>query len=76
MKGALPPSSSDSFFTVSALWRISSRPTSVEPVKLSLRTVGLRVISPPMALDEPVSTDSRPAGTPARWASSAKARAE
>ena len=76
MKGALPPSSSESFLIVSALWRISMRPTSVEPVKLSLRTSGLRVISPPIWLAEPVSTDSRPLGTPARSASSANANAE
>ena len=48
MKGALPPSSSETFFTVGAHWAISSRPTSVEPVKESLRTIGLAVSSPPM----------------------------
>ena len=41
MKGALPPSSSDTFFTVPAHCSISSLPTSVDPVKLSLRTVGV-----------------------------------
>eukprot|EP00967_Tisochrysis_lutea_P102282 scaffold153868_cov36-Tisochrysis_lutea.AAC.3 len=30
-KGALPPSSSESRFTVDAHWRISSFPTAVEP---------------------------------------------
>ena len=48
MKGALPPSSRDTFFTVSALARMSSLPTSVEPVKESLRTRGLPVSSRPM----------------------------
>ncbi|MNK59195.1 hypothetical protein D3C87_782950 [compost metagenome] len=76
MKGALPPSSSDSFLIVSADCFMSVRPTSVEPVKVSLRTMGLRVISPPIWLAEPVSTDSRPLGTPARSASTAKASAE
>src|SRR3546814_10261582 len=40
-KGALPPSSSEIFVTVEAHCCISSLPTSVEPVKESLRTIGL-----------------------------------
>ena len=40
MNGALPPSSSESFFTVAAHCAISSLPTAVEPVNESLRTVG------------------------------------
>ena len=40
MNGALPPSSSDIFFTVPAHCAISFLPISVEPVKVSLRTVG------------------------------------
>ena len=44
MKGALPPSSSETFFTVEAHWRIKSLPISVEPVKVSLRTVGFAVM--------------------------------
>ena len=50
MKGALPPSSSETFFTVPAHCAISSLPISVEPVKVSLRTSGFEVISPPIAL--------------------------
>ncbi len=77
MKGALPPSSSDTFFTVSADWRIRILPTSVEPVKDSLRTIGLAVSSPPMATgSDPVTMLNTPAGTPARSASSASARAD
>ncbi len=38
MKGALPPSSSESFFSVSAERRARCLPTGVEPVKLILRT--------------------------------------
>src|SRR6266704_1027005 len=49
MKGALPPSSRDSFLTVGAHCAISRLPTSVEPVKDSLRTLALAVSSPPMA---------------------------
>ena len=76
MNGALPPSSSDSFFIVPAHCAISFLPTSVEPVKVSLRTVGLAVISPPIAAAEPVITLKTPGGTPARSASSASASAE
>ena len=46
MSGALPPSSSDTFFTVPAHCDIRSLPTSVEPVNDSLRTVGFDVSSP------------------------------
>src|SRR3546814_17582964 len=38
MKGAFPPSSIDAFLIVGAHWTSSSRPTSVDPVKLSLLT--------------------------------------
>src|SRR5450759_1353740 len=76
MKGALPPSSIEVFFTVLAHCAISFLPISVEPVKVSLRTSGLVLISPPMAEAEPVTTESTPLGTPARSASSAMARAE
>src|SRR5437879_2348400 len=47
MNGALPPNSSDSFLTVPAHCCISNLPVSVEPVKVSLRTVGFEVSSPP-----------------------------
>src|SRR5580704_15329661 len=76
MKGALPPSSSDSFFTVPAHCSISSLPISVEPVKVSLRTIGFDVISPPISLAAPVTQEKTPAGTPARSASSHSASAE
>jgi hypothetical protein len=49
MKGALPPSSIDTFFTVSADCRISSLPTSVEPVKVILRTSSRAIIAPAIA---------------------------
>jgi hypothetical protein len=76
MKGALPPNSRPSVFTWSALWRIRTRPISVEPVNVILRIVGLDVISPPMARAFPVTTLKTPLGTPARCASSAMASAE
>ncbi len=40
MNGALPPSSIEQFTTVSAASRSRTRPTSVDPVKDSLRTRG------------------------------------
>ncbi|MCY1210383.1 hypothetical protein D9M68_500570 [compost metagenome] len=61
---------------VSADCRIRMRPTSVEPVKLSLRTTGLAVSSPPMATASPVITLNSPAGSPARSASTASASAD
>ena len=47
MNGALPPSSSETFFTVDAHCAISSLPTSVEPVNENLRTSGFCVSSRP-----------------------------
>lgn len=49
MKGALPPSSRETFFTWPAHCAINSFPTAVEPVKRSLRTIGLDVISCPIS---------------------------
>ena len=60
----------------SAQLAISWLPTSVEPVKLTLRTTGELVMVSAMAAAEPVMTLMTPAGMPARWASSASAKAE
>ena len=76
MNGALPPSSSETFLSVPAHCCISCLPISVEPVKVSLRTSGFEVISPPSTLPGPVTTLNTPLGTPARSASSAMASAE
>src|SRR5271165_2070688 len=76
MNGALPPNSSDSFLTVPAHCCISNLPTSVEPVKVNLRTVGFEVSSPPISFDGPVTQEKTPLGTPARSANSHKAKAE
>src|SRR6185295_7367829 len=54
----------------------STLPTSVEPVKVTLRTIGLEVISPPISRADPVSTLKIPAGIPARSARTAIASAE
>ena len=76
MNGALPPSSSETFFTVPAHCSIRSLPISVEPVKVSLRTIGFEVSSPPTSLAPPVTHENTPFGTPARSASSHSASAE
>src|SRR6266404_3005791 len=76
MNGALPPSSSDSFLTVPAHCCISNLPTSVEPGKVNLRTVGFEVSSPPTSFDGPVTQEKTPLGTPARSAISHSANAE
>src|SRR5215467_787856 len=76
MNGVLPPSSNDSFFTVPAHFCIANLPTSIEPVKVNLRTVGLLVSSPPISFDGPVTQEKTPFGTPARSASSHRAKAE
>ena len=57
MNGASPPNSSDNFLTVPAHCCISNLPISVEPVKVSLRTIGFEVSSPPISLDPPGHTD-------------------
>ena len=65
--GALPPSSIEELTTFSAASASSTRPTSVEPVKDSLRTAGWRSIA---ATAGPVGTGvtrlTTPRGTPAR----------
>ncbi|CRF29100.1 Uncharacterised protein [Mycobacterium tuberculosis] len=63
--GACPPSSIDTFFIVSADWRTSSLPTSVEPVKVILRTTGLAIKVPTTSEAEPFTRFATPLGTPA-----------
>ena len=77
MNGALPPNSSDNFLTVPAHCYISNLLISVEPVKVSLRTVGFEVISPPpISFEPPVTQEKTPFGTPARSANSHSANAQ
>jgi len=75
-KAAFPPSSSEIFLTVSALCRIRTRPTSVEPVKVSFRTIGFAVNSPPISAADPVRTFRTPLGIPASSPRTARANAE
>src|SRR3954470_117428 len=76
MNGALPPSSMLVFLMVGAHCASSFAPTSVDPVKVSLRTSGLPVSSPPVSPEGPVITLQTPAGMPARSARTASASAE
>src|SRR5215469_4140621 len=76
MNGALPPNSIEVFFTVAAHCSINSFPISVEPVKVSLRTVGFEVISPPISEAGPFTQEKTPFGSPARSPSSHSASAE
>src|SRR5215472_4598486 len=76
INGALPPNSIEVFLTVAAHSSISNLPTSVEPVKVSLRTVGLLVSSPPISFDGPVMQEKTPFDRPARSANLHKAKAE
>ena len=78
MNGALPPSSSESFFRVGAHCSISLMPTPVEPVNDNLRTMGLAHSSAPTSRERSASAGSTlnsPAGMPARSASTASASA-
>ncbi len=75
MKGALPPSSIDTRLTLRAHCSSRILPTSVEPVKESLRTVGFPVSSAPVSPEGPVMMFITPAGRPARSASTPMASA-
>ena len=77
MNGALPPSSSETFFTVDAHCAISCLPTSVDPVNENFFTSGFVVSSLPTRDDLVEGTTlNTPFGSPARCASSASASAE
>mmetsp|Transcript_4385 Transcript_4385/g.15565 ORF Transcript_4385/g.15565 Transcript_4385/m.15565 type:complete len:282 (+) Transcript_4385:1315-2160(+) len=74
--GALPPSSRETFFTVSAAPAMSILPTAVDPVNAIFFTSGDLSMVRPMAGASPITTLSTPGGMPARFASSASANAE
>src|SRR6201999_2860990 len=74
--GALRPTSIEQLSTVSAAWRSSCRPTSVEPVKDSLRTRGSAIMAAPTGPGWDVGTTlTTPDGTPASVSSAARASA-
>ena len=63
MFGDLPPSSSDTRFSVSAQPRMIALPTAVEPVKVILSMPGCATIALPVS-PKPVSTLRMPLGRP------------
>jgi hypothetical protein len=71
MLGDLPPSSSETRFTLPADARMIFWPTSVEPVKAILSTPGCSASAAPAA-PMPVTTLKTPGGKPASIASSAR----
>ncbi len=72
--GALPPSSIETFSTPSAACAISFCPTSVDPVKLSLRSLGSSMMGLATSPEEvAVITLSTPFGNPASSRSWARA---
>ena len=76
MKGALPPSSSDTRLTVPMQAAASILPTGVEPVKVNLAIRGSVVRTVPIGAGGPVTILNTPAGSPASAPSTARARAE
>ena len=75
MYGALPPSSSEMCFIVSAEAAYRSFPTRVDPVNEILRTVLDAVIALPIASASPDTTFRTPLGMPARSPRCARASA-
>jgi hypothetical protein len=75
MLGDFPPSSSVMRFSVSAEFRMISRPVDVSPVKAILSMPGWATISRPSVVPVPVTTLSTPGGRPTSLAICASARA-
>src|ERR1700733_15598692 len=73
--GALPPSSSPSFFTPTEACLYRILPTSVDPVKPTKRTAGCAQSTSPIGGASPVMTLKTPLGTPAFSASAISAKA-
>ena len=73
--GALPPSSIDTFFMVSAELRTSVFPTAVDPVNEILRTSWLAIMASLISEVLPATAFSTPSGTPACFASVSSAKA-
>ncbi len=76
MKGACPPNSNDRRFMVSVACFMRILPTSVEPVKDSLRTRSSSMMAVVMSgASSPTTTDSTPLGSPASSKTVASSRA-
>jgi hypothetical protein len=70
MFGLLPPSSSETFFTLPEASRMISWPVVVSPVNATLPTPGWAAMDAPAVPPGPVTTLSTPGGMPASNASS------
>ena len=70
MFGLLPPSSSETFFTLPEASRMISWPVVVSPVNATLPTPGCAAIDAPADPPGPVTTLRTPGGMPASSASS------
>ena len=70
MFGLLPPSSSETFFTLPEASRMISWPVVVSPVKATLPTPGWAASAAPAEPPGPVTTLRTPGGMPASRASS------
>ena len=68
--GFLPPSSEDTFFSVSAAARSIALPTIVEPVKLTMSTSSCVVMTEPTGSPNPWTIFTTPDGRPASIKSS------
>ena len=75
MKGALPPSSSDSRLIPGAAAAIRLLPVAVDPVRLKTRTCGCAASTGPTTLPFPGTIWSTPAGSPASARIGARASA-
>ena len=76
MAADLPPSSRCTFFTVDAACAMISRPTWVEPVKVTMSTAGSVVMSLPPSMFWSMTTFRTPGGRPAASAASPNSMAE
>ncbi len=65
MFGDLPPSSRVTFLRFPAAACTISLPTSVDPVKATLSTIGWAASAAPAVSPKPVTTFTTPSGTPA-----------
>ena len=75
-KALLPPSSSDTFLTVSAATAMTRLPAAVEPVNETMSTSGWAAIASPTTGPSPVTRLKTPGGRPTASKTSASANAD
>ena len=74
--GDLPPSSRVAGLRPLAAVSATAMPPASDPVKVTFLTLGCATSASPSSAPRPVTTFSTPAGSPARWASSANSRVD